>query len=315
MDSFGTRLRRYRGERQWSLSDLSARTHYSPGHLSKVENDLRMPTRELAASCDAALGARGQLLAALGAGRTDDTARGTGGSAGSAPQAARPDEAALPALPATLSDGAAAPVVAALTTVLDGLRATAQSARPRGRAGERGRTGAGPAQHGDAHPRPRFRTPALPGRPLRGVRRLDVPGGRRRTVRPQLGAHHGLPRPARRLTGHRGQRRPAALPARPLLRRRRRHRRTRLRRSRLHVLLGHPGTGSSSLGPGPRPQRRRPPLSPSARRRLQPSLRHQLRHAAMGAVTTAPGTSRIPPPWQGAGASKCSATTTRRSAC
>ncbi|WP_328832206.1 helix-turn-helix domain-containing protein [Streptomyces sp. NBC_00252] len=130
MDSFGTRLRRYRGERQWSLSDLSARTHYSPGHLSKVENDLRMPTRELAASCDAALGARGQLLAALGAGRTDDTARGTGGSAGSAPQAARPDEAALPALPATLSDGAAAPVVAALTTVLDGLRATAQSAGP-----------------------------------------------------------------------------------------------------------------------------------------------------------------------------------------
>lgn len=130
MESFGTRLRRYRSERQWSLSDLSARTHYSPGHLSKVENDLRTPTRELAASCDAALGARGALLAAQGADRTDDAAGGEGRPAESAHAAASPDEAALPALPATLSDGAATPVVAALTTVLDGLRATAQSAGP-----------------------------------------------------------------------------------------------------------------------------------------------------------------------------------------
>ncbi|MET9218558.1 helix-turn-helix transcriptional regulator [Streptomyces sp. NPDC003300] len=130
MESFGTRLRRYRGERQWSLSDLAARTHYSPGHLSKVENGRRTPTRELAASCDAALSARGGLLAVLGAGRTDDTARSAGGPAGLASAGALSDEAALPALPATLSDGAATPVVAALTSVLDGLRATAQSAGP-----------------------------------------------------------------------------------------------------------------------------------------------------------------------------------------
>ncbi|MFE1893145.1 helix-turn-helix domain-containing protein [Streptomyces microflavus] len=130
MESFGTRLRRYRSERQWSLSDLSARTHYSPGHLSKVENDLRTPTRELAASCDAALGARGALLAAQGADRTVDATGGEGRPAEPAHAAASPDEAALPALPATLSDGAATPVVAALTTVLDGLRATAQSAGP-----------------------------------------------------------------------------------------------------------------------------------------------------------------------------------------
>ncbi|MFB9465085.1 helix-turn-helix domain-containing protein [Streptomyces cinereospinus] len=130
MESFGTRLRRYRSEQQCSLSDLSARTHYSAGHLSKVENGLRTPTRELAASCDAALGARGGLLAALGAGRPGDAARGAAGAAGSAPAAAAPDDTVLPAPPATLTDGAAASVIAALTTVLDGLRATAQSAGP-----------------------------------------------------------------------------------------------------------------------------------------------------------------------------------------
>ncbi|MFJ5645099.1 helix-turn-helix domain-containing protein [Streptomyces sp. NPDC093223] len=129
MESFGTRLRRYRGEQQCSLSILSARTHYSVGHLSKVENGLRTPTRELAASCDAALGARGALLAALGTERPGDAARREDRTAGSL-AAELPDDTVLPAPPATLTHGAATSITAALTTVLDGLRATVQSAGP-----------------------------------------------------------------------------------------------------------------------------------------------------------------------------------------
>ncbi|WP_370369846.1 helix-turn-helix domain-containing protein [Catenulispora sp. GP43] len=64
----GRRLRARRGERGWSLSRLERETHYSRGYLSRVENGMQRMTEDLAQACDRALGADGELLAAVRSG-------------------------------------------------------------------------------------------------------------------------------------------------------------------------------------------------------------------------------------------------------
>lgn len=58
---FGRRLRQLRNQRGWTLQDLAEAAHYSAPHLSNIENGNRVPTRELAAACERALGADGML--------------------------------------------------------------------------------------------------------------------------------------------------------------------------------------------------------------------------------------------------------------
>lgn len=59
--SFGTELRRRRVGAGLSLTDLAALVHYSRSHLSKVETGVKVPSRDLARRCDAALGCDGAL--------------------------------------------------------------------------------------------------------------------------------------------------------------------------------------------------------------------------------------------------------------
>jgi transcriptional regulator with XRE-family HTH domain len=61
--SFGGELRGRRLAAGLSLTDLSRLVHYSKGQLSKVERGLKVPSRELARLCDAALDAGGVLAA------------------------------------------------------------------------------------------------------------------------------------------------------------------------------------------------------------------------------------------------------------
>jgi transcriptional regulator with XRE-family HTH domain len=63
--NFGAELRRLRLAADLSLQDLSILTHYSRGHLSKVENNLASPSAALARLADAALHAEGKLIAFL----------------------------------------------------------------------------------------------------------------------------------------------------------------------------------------------------------------------------------------------------------
>jgi transcriptional regulator with XRE-family HTH domain len=62
--TFGDCLREYREHRGWSLADLSGATHYSRSYLSNLENGRKVPTEDLARSCDEALRAKGELIAA-----------------------------------------------------------------------------------------------------------------------------------------------------------------------------------------------------------------------------------------------------------
>ncbi|HEY0640658.1 MAG TPA: helix-turn-helix transcriptional regulator [Pseudonocardiaceae bacterium] len=64
--SFGAELRRRREHDGMSLKELSGKVHYSTGHLSKIENERKQPTVELARLCDAVLGADGELTALVG---------------------------------------------------------------------------------------------------------------------------------------------------------------------------------------------------------------------------------------------------------
>ncbi len=62
-----------------SLRDLAGRTHYSRGHLSKVETGQKRPTAELARLCDAALDAGGELVRLATPARRTDLALGDAG--------------------------------------------------------------------------------------------------------------------------------------------------------------------------------------------------------------------------------------------
>ena len=50
---FGRQMRKERLAHGWSLPELSQRTGYDAGHLSRVENGKRPPTEALATACDA----------------------------------------------------------------------------------------------------------------------------------------------------------------------------------------------------------------------------------------------------------------------
>lgn len=62
---FGTELRKRRLAADLTLTELSRRVHYSKAQLSKVERNLKSPSRELVRLCDAALNANGALIAML----------------------------------------------------------------------------------------------------------------------------------------------------------------------------------------------------------------------------------------------------------
>jgi transcriptional regulator with XRE-family HTH domain len=70
--TFGSRLREYRDHRGWSLGDLARATHFSRSYLSNVENGRKPATEDIARACDAALRAKGELIAAA---RTDAAAK------------------------------------------------------------------------------------------------------------------------------------------------------------------------------------------------------------------------------------------------
>jgi transcriptional regulator with XRE-family HTH domain len=53
-----------------SLRELGERTHYSKGHLSKVENGIVAAHPDLARACDTALGTNGTLARAIRADRS-----------------------------------------------------------------------------------------------------------------------------------------------------------------------------------------------------------------------------------------------------
>jgi tetratricopeptide (TPR) repeat protein len=64
-EDFGTALRQARLARGMSLRELGERTHYSKGHLSKVENGLAAAHPGLARACDAVLDTGGTLAQAI----------------------------------------------------------------------------------------------------------------------------------------------------------------------------------------------------------------------------------------------------------
>jgi transcriptional regulator with XRE-family HTH domain len=59
--TFGTKLRELRHSRGISLAQLSLLIHFNKGYLSKIENGLRHPSRNLAQRCDEVLGTAGRL--------------------------------------------------------------------------------------------------------------------------------------------------------------------------------------------------------------------------------------------------------------
>jgi transcriptional regulator with XRE-family HTH domain len=62
-DSFGARLRSRRISAGLSMGELAKRVNYSKSYLSKIENDLKPPTAQVARQCDHILGAGGELTA------------------------------------------------------------------------------------------------------------------------------------------------------------------------------------------------------------------------------------------------------------
>jgi len=64
MTAFGEMLRQLRIEREMTLSELARTTHYNKGYLSRIERGLQRPSEDVARLCDAALEARGDLVAA-----------------------------------------------------------------------------------------------------------------------------------------------------------------------------------------------------------------------------------------------------------
>lgn len=70
--AFGEELRRRRLAAGVSLTGLAQRVHYSKSQLSKVERGIKSPSRELVRLCDAALDARGKLVALSEENRSKD---------------------------------------------------------------------------------------------------------------------------------------------------------------------------------------------------------------------------------------------------
>jgi transcriptional regulator with XRE-family HTH domain len=64
MTMFGEMLRRLRTEQGVTLGQFALRVHYNKGYLSHIESGQKSPSEALARQCDAALGARGELIAA-----------------------------------------------------------------------------------------------------------------------------------------------------------------------------------------------------------------------------------------------------------
>lgn len=67
--SFGELLRESREAAGLSIGQLAKRVHYSKGHLSKIENDLKPPHETMARLCDSVLDAGGALIDAARAAR------------------------------------------------------------------------------------------------------------------------------------------------------------------------------------------------------------------------------------------------------
>ncbi|ONH26616.1 hypothetical protein BL253_24130 [Pseudofrankia asymbiotica] len=87
MSDFGTELHRRRLAAGLTLGELARRTHYSKGHLSKVESGGKRPSEQLGRQVDAAVGADGALLALVqrrdrGTGPAPDTSMDGPGPAG-----------------------------------------------------------------------------------------------------------------------------------------------------------------------------------------------------------------------------------------
>lgn len=59
---FGPALRTMREQRQWTLSRLARRAHYSDGYISRVERGEKRPSLQFAETVDSALGADGALV-------------------------------------------------------------------------------------------------------------------------------------------------------------------------------------------------------------------------------------------------------------
>src|SRR2546421_6664174 len=64
MTAFGEMLRQLREERGVSLSGLALTIHYDKAYVSRIERGIQPPSEEVARLCDAALDARGDLVAA-----------------------------------------------------------------------------------------------------------------------------------------------------------------------------------------------------------------------------------------------------------
>ncbi|HUN35058.1 MAG TPA: helix-turn-helix transcriptional regulator [Trebonia sp.] len=122
-EGFGAALRGARTASGMSLRELGERTHYSKGHLSKIENELVGGNLDLARTCDSVLATEGRLTRAF---------LSQGGRPG---PAAAPADTALDAqeLLRTLAVGLLAqsggrPGEAALHQLVSGYRATAAAA-------------------------------------------------------------------------------------------------------------------------------------------------------------------------------------------
>ncbi|MEU3842573.1 helix-turn-helix transcriptional regulator [Streptomyces sp. NPDC028635] len=66
---FGVVLAALRARRGWSVRELARRASVSEGQICNLESGLRNPTPAVAAACDAAFGAGGELVELAGAGR------------------------------------------------------------------------------------------------------------------------------------------------------------------------------------------------------------------------------------------------------
>ncbi|MET8994337.1 helix-turn-helix transcriptional regulator [Amycolatopsis sp. NPDC004169] len=139
--SFGTHMRQVREQAGMSLTALATKINYSKSYLSKIENDLKPPTPDIARRCDAAFGTVGLLSSLVRQpGAEPTTERGADetwamiGDAGGEPRFHRLPHGlgALPGLdaaPGLRLTGRAAYPAAIDESVLEGLLATFEQYR------------------------------------------------------------------------------------------------------------------------------------------------------------------------------------------